>query len=886
MNAFHRFVLGGSAAVALLAPAIARADVRPANLFGDHMVLQQTSIAPVWGTARAGEKVTVSIAGRTAQTVTGADGKWIARLAGLKAGGPYTLTIKGDTTVTISDVLIGDVWLASGQSNMDFTVAKTEKKYFAGVQNEAEEIAQANYPQIRYFTVDLKMTTNPQADVTGHWAVVSPETVGDMSAVAYFFARDLYKRKRFPFGVIVSTWGASTAEAWTSRDALNAAPDLQPFISAFDAKVAAYTPDVQQKNAQAQKAWAEAAEAAKTAGAKPPRAPKNLDPVQDQHNATVLYNGMIFPVKPYGIRGFLWYQGESNGLSADKYARLMQTLIQSWRADWNAPGLPFLFVQLANINKPQTEPVASVKGTVAVRDAQRETLRISDTAMASAIDIGDADNVHPKNKQEVGRRLALCARSLVYGEKVEYSGPLFQSARLVNGAMRVVFSHANGVMFKGDTNAPGRGFTLAGLDGKWVWADSAKIDGDAVIVSAASIPNPVAVRYAWADNPPVTLFNGAGLPASPFRSDGDKSETGMQGERGEAAPPASAEAEKRIAWNEALKQTDAWYGSSEAARIADNVLLYQHDNGGWIKNTDMAAPLSLEERARVQKEKSDATESTIDNQSTYPQIAYLARVNLARPNPAYQAAVVKGLDYLLAAQYANGGWPQYFPLRKGYYTHITFNDDAMIGVMKLLRDVGENDPAYRFLDATHKEKSRQAVQRGIDCILKTQIIVNGKKTGWCQQHDEKTFAPAPARKFEPIALTTNETVPIVEFLMDTSKPTDAIKAAIEGAVVWLKTAQVNGIRYARKPAPGTPKGYDMVVEPDPNAPPIWSRMVEIGTNKPLFMGRDSVPKYKVSEIEYERRVGYQWYGMRPAKLIDQEYPAWKARVAAASSAAP
>ncbi len=883
MNAFPRFVLSGVAAAALLAPAMARADVRPANLFGDHMVLQQTASAPVWGTARAGEKVTVFIAGKSSSTVAGADGKWTARLSDLKEGGPYTLTIKGDNTVTISDVLVGDVWLASGQSNMDFTVAKTEKKYFAGVQNEAEEIARAKYPQIRYFTVDLKMTTEKQTDVTGHWAVVSPETVGDMSAVAYFFARDLVERKRFPIGVIVSTWGASTAEAWTSREALNAAPDLQPFVAAFDAKVAAYTPDVQTKNAQAQKAWEEAATAANTTGAKPPRAPKNLDPLQDQHNATVLYNGMIAPVKPYGIRGFLWYQGESNGVSADKYARLMQTLIRNWRADWNAATMPFLFVQLANINKPQTEPVASVKGTVLVRDAQRKTLRIPGTAMVSAIDLGDADNVHPKNKQEVGRRLALCARAVVYGEPIEYSGPLFVSARLENGAMRVAFTQAGGMTFKGDANAPGRGFTLVGPDKKWVWADSAKIDGDAVVVSAASVPNPIAVRYAWADNPPVTLFNGAGLPASPFRSDNDETFP-SQGERGEAAPPDGANDEKPVVWKDALKQSNAWYGGKEAARIADNVLLYQHDNGGWIKNTDMAAPLSPSEHARLEKEKANITETTIDNHSTYTQIAYLARVNLAHANPAYQAAVVKGLDYLLAAQYANGGWPQFFPLRKGYYTHITFNDDAMIGVMKLLRDVGENDPAYRLLDAARKEKARKAVQRGIDCILKTQIVVNGKKTGWCQQHDEKTFAPAPARAFEPVSLTTNETVPMVEFLMDTYKPTDAEKAAIEGAVAWLKTASVANVRYERKPAPDTPKGYDMMIVAAPAAPPIWPRMVEVGTNKPLFTGRDSVIKYRVSEIEYERRVGYQWYGTRPAKLIDTEYPAWKARIAAQSAA--
>lgn len=394
----------GAVSAALLPLSLtAQANVTPAALFSDHAVLLAGAQVPVWGTARPGEKVVVSVVGKTAETITRPDGKWTARLSRLKMGGPYTLTIRGDNTVVINDVLVGETWLASGQSNMDFTVARTEKKYFAGVENEAQELAIANFPQIRVFTVDLQMTGEPQSDVSGHWAVCSPQTVGDMSAVAYFFARELHQTRHVPVGMVVCAWGASTAEAWTSRAALEADKELAPFVQAFDAKRTAYTPDIAQKDRDAQTAWQAEVEKAKASGAKLPRAPKSLDPLRDQHNATVLYNGEIAPVLPFGFRGVLWYQGESNGPSADKYARLMQGLITDWRKA-NGTELPFLFVQLAAYGKPATDPVGSVRGTVGVRDAQRQTLAVSQTAMASALDLGDETNIHPKRKQEVGKK--------------------------------------------------------------------------------------------------------------------------------------------------------------------------------------------------------------------------------------------------------------------------------------------------------------------------------------------------------------------------------------------------------------------------------------------------------------------------------------------------
>jgi PelA/Pel-15E family pectate lyase len=345
-----------------------------------------------------------------------------------------------------------------------------------------------------------------------------------------------------------------------------------------------------------------------------------------------------------------------------------------------------------------------------------------------------------------------------------------------------------------------------------------------------------------------------------------------------AAVAQDAPAPAAVPWKQALRQKPDWYGSAEAVRIADNLLLYQHDNGGWPKNIDMAEPLDAKGRAKVEKARRD-TESTIDNGATHTQLTYLARVYDATKSPKYRAAFEKGFDWLLAAQYPNGGWPQYFPVRKGYYTHITFNDDAMIGVLELLRDVAAAKAPYAWADAARRARATDAVRRGNDCIVKCQILVNGKRTVWCQQHDEKTFAPAPARKFEPAALCSTESAAITRYLMQIPSPSPEVRQAVEGAVAWFKSAQLTGQRYIRKPAPGTERGYDMVLEADPAAPPLWARMYEIGTNRPIFTGRDSIVRYRVTEIEYERRTGYAWYSDRPGALLEKDFPAWRTRVA-------
>jgi PelA/Pel-15E family pectate lyase len=333
-----------------------------------------------------------------------------------------------------------------------------------------------------------------------------------------------------------------------------------------------------------------------------------------------------------------------------------------------------------------------------------------------------------------------------------------------------------------------------------------------------------------------------------------------------------------VIWRNALKQPATWYGSDEAIRIADNLLLYQRDIGGWDKNTDMALPLGPKERQTLEKEQHDpASHSTIDNDSTYPQMRYLARVYTASKEQRFAAAFRRGFEYLLKAQYPNGGWPQFYPLRNGYWDHITYNDDAMIGVMETLRAIVNRAPEYGFLTDAERAQAKQAMDRGVECILKTQVAQNGKLTVWCAQHDEKTLAPAKARAYEHPSLSGSESVGIVEFLMGIERPSPEVVRAVQAAMVWFNAVKLTGIRVEAKPAPGTPKGVDNTVVPDAAAPPLWARFYELGTNRPIFSGRDSVIRYSMAEIEYERRNGYRWYTDRPAKLLDQDYPKWKAK---------
>lgn len=322
----------------------------------------------------------------------------------------------------------------------------------------------------------------------------------------------------------------------------------------------------------------------------------------------------------------------------------------------------------------------------------------------------------------------------------------------------------------------------------------------------------------------------------------------------------------QVPWRDALKQNAEWYGTPEAIRIADNLLLYQLDTGAWSKNVDMSTPLNEAEKPKLLADKRDS-ESTIDNGATFTQLAFLARVHTAKPTDKYRDAFFKGFDYLIKAQYANGGWPQFYPDLKGYYKHITYNDDAMIGVMKLLRDVAGKKPEYKFVDEARRAKAATAVQKGIECILKTQIVVEGKRTVWCAQHDEVTLAPAAARTFELISFSGGESVGIVRFLMSLDKPTPEIVASIKGAIEWFEKSKLTGIKVVQQDG-------DRVVVKDPNAGPLWARFYDIRTNQPIFVGRNGIAKSTVAEIESERRNGYAWYVESPATLLSSDYPKW------------
>jgi PelA/Pel-15E family pectate lyase len=287
----------------------------------------------------------------------------------------------------------------------------------------------------------------------------------------------------------------------------------------------------------------------------------------------------------------------------------------------------------------------------------------------------------------------------------------------------------------------------------------------------------------------------------------------------------------------------------------------------------MTAPPDAEFLAET---KFDHRAPTIDNGATTSQVVFLSRVFAAQGGAAYRASIERGLDYMLAAQYPNGGWPQYFPVIPGYYTHITFNDDAMVDVLEILRDVAQAKTQYSWVDETRRAKAAAAVQKGIECILRCQVVVDGKKTVWCAQHDEETFAPAPARKFEPVSLSGGESVGIVRFLMELERPSAEVSSAIQGAIVWFAANKITGIRWNWVAAPDQPNGRDHVVVADPAAPPLWARFYEIGTNRPIFTGRDAIVRYHLSEIEHERRTGYSWYIESPRRLLDQDYPKWAA----------
>lgn len=337
--------------------------------------------------------------------------------------------------------------------------------------------------------------------------------------------------------------------------------------------------------------------------------------------------------------------------------------------------------------------------------------------------------------------------------------------------------------------------------------------------------------------------------------------------------------EKAVSWREAQRQEEPWFSSEEARRIADNVVLYQNNNGGWLKNIDMADPLDEEQKSRLRIEKSRKSGTTIDNGATISQLRYLAKVYTGTGEENYKNSFLKGVDYLLAAQYENGGWPQFYPLRKGYYEHITFNDDAMIGVMELLRNVSLGEKPYAFVDSGRREKAKVAIDKGKDIILEMQVEVNGKKTVWAAQHDRNDLSPAKARAYELPSLSGKESVGVVQYLMGIDNPGEDVKKAIRSAIAWFEESKITGLKVEWVKDEEKPRGRDRVVVQEAGAGPLWARFYEIETNKPMFVGRDGVVKDNLDEIEHERRVGYSYLGNYAENLLERDYPEWEKKIA-------
>lgn len=485
----------------LLAPAALFAAVTPAPLFQNNAILQRDKPVPVWGTAAAGEKVTVTFAGQTKSVTAAADGRWSVTLDPLPASAePASLAIAGENTITLSNILVGEVWIASGQSNMEWSINNTYDKTI--------DVAGSANPLIREIKIARTVADAPATTATGSWLAASPATTGNFSAVAYHFARDIHSLVGVPVGIINSSWGGTRAEAWTDPDTLSAAPFA--YIGEAWQKTLADYPEQKAKYDAERAVWEKERDAAKAANQPFTKRAPNA-PWGPGHQATPagLYNAMIHPLVPYAIRGAIWYQGESNAGQAARYADLFPAMINGWRAKFAQGDFPFYWVQLANYQSPTATEWAFL------REAQTKTLALPATGQAVILDIGDVRDIHPRNKKDVGRRLARLALARDYGVKIIDSGPVFQKAEREGAGFRVTFESFGGL--RAPLNELG-GFELAGED-KTFKPAAATIEKNTVLVTSPEVHEPVAVRYAWRNAPLAGLFNNEGLPAVPFRSD-------------------------------------------------------------------------------------------------------------------------------------------------------------------------------------------------------------------------------------------------------------------------------------------------------------------------------------------------------------------------------
>jgi sialate O-acetylesterase len=489
---------------------VVRADVKLAALFGDGLVLQRGRPVRIWGSADAGEKISVHFAGQTATATAAADGSWSATLPEMRAATvARDLHVRGKNTIVVRNVLVGDVWICSGQSNMEMDVGRS--------LDAAHEIAMADFPAIRQIKIGRQLSERPLTTLSASgWEPADPTHVGRFTAAGYYFARTMFRENGVPIGLINCTWSGTPVEPWISAERLYSNPAFQIVWDRWQADLAAY-PERKAIYEKKLAAWQMAERRAASAGDQAqedflktqprPRPPPTAPDYPYPGNPTQIYNGMVYPLRQTAIRGVLWYQGEANAVHAPEYAALFQACIQSWRTLFNRSDLPFYWVQIANYSVDTD--------WARLREAQTAALALPSTGMAVSIDIGDPFNIHPANKQDVGRRLALIAQAKLEGRTVEFSGPLFAHADFVDGAARVSFTHAEGLNAR---CGPAMSLELAGEDRNFHPAEG-RIEGDTLVVSASEVPRPVAVRYAWSASPHANLYNKAGLPAVPFRSD-------------------------------------------------------------------------------------------------------------------------------------------------------------------------------------------------------------------------------------------------------------------------------------------------------------------------------------------------------------------------------
>ena len=486
-----------------------QADVRLPAVIGDNMVLQKDVPLPIWGWATAGEEVTVTFGDSNAKVTADAAGKWKVTLPVVKtAGGPHEMTVKGKNEIKIKNILIGEVWAGSGQSNMQWAVHQST--------NGQQEVANAKFPKIRLFIIPLVPAGTPADNVVAKWVECSPETVAGSSAVLYFFGREIHQKLDLPVGLITTAWGGTRIQPWIPPQGYTAIPELDGEKNEMLTMLNDYADRLSNYSASL-KSYNGLIKAAKP-GESLPVVPANQSahPLNSNYQHTGLYNGMIHPIVPFGIRGFLWYQGESNNGQGMHYYQLKRGLIEGWRSVWNQEGnrdFPFLFAQLAPFNYGG-DPTR----LAGIWEAQTATLGVKNTGMAVLTDITTLNDIHPPNKQEVGRRLALWALANSYGQSnLVYSGPLYKSMKIDGNKAVISFNHATGLKARDSKDAL-TWWSIAGENKKFVKA-TAKVEGDTVVVTADGVTTPVAVRFGWHQLAEPNLVNGAGLPASPFRTD-------------------------------------------------------------------------------------------------------------------------------------------------------------------------------------------------------------------------------------------------------------------------------------------------------------------------------------------------------------------------------